>query len=159
MSTSEPPFRAVFDCNVLLQAMASPDGPAGKCLDQARAGSITLFLSEPIVAELLDVSARPVLMEKLKLSPARTQTFVEDLLTIATFVQSIPAVFSLPSDPKDAMYVDLAVACEAHVITTRDRHLLALRDSSNPVGADFRFRFASIEVLTPVELLRRVRGG
>ena len=118
-----------------------------------------LFLCAPIVAEFLDVSARPVLVEKLKLSPARTQTFVEDLLTTAIFVQSVPSVFSLPNDPKDAMYVDLAVACAAHVITTRDRHLLALRDSSNPFGANFRSRFATIEVLTPVELLLRIRGG
>jgi len=44
------------------------------------------------------------------------------------------------------------------VITTRDRHLLALRDPTDPMGIDFMSHFASIEVLTPVQLLDRVRS-
>jgi predicted nucleic acid-binding protein len=62
-----------------------------------------------------------------------------------------------PKDPKDSMYVNLAIAARATVITTRDRHLLALRDPVDPVGIDFMSRYASIEVLTPVQLLHRVR--
>lgn len=55
------------------------------------------------------------------------------------------------------MYVDLAIAAGAHVITTRDRHLLALRDITDPLGIDFLSRFSAVEVLTPVQLLHRVR--
>jgi putative PIN family toxin of toxin-antitoxin system len=157
MSAAELPVRAVFDCNVLLQAMASPGGPAGRCLDEVYTGTISLFLSEPILAEFLDVSARPALIAKLKLTSTRTQAFVEDLLASATFIPSVPSVFTLSADPKDAMYVDLAAACDAHVITTRDRHLLALRDASSSTGKLFQAKFSSIEVLTPVELLHLLR--
>jgi hypothetical protein len=48
MNTNEPPIRSVFDCNVLLQAMANATGPAGACLDYVREGAIVLFVSQPI---------------------------------------------------------------------------------------------------------------
>lgn len=159
MSMIDLPIRSVFDCNVHLQAMANPSGPAGACLDQVRAGSIILFLSAPILAELVEVASRPILVRKLSLSPAKTRAFVEELCAYSTLVDSVPPVFNHPMDPKDSMYVNLAAACHAHVITTRDRHLLSLRDVSNPAGLDFMARFASIEILTPVQLLDRVRIG
>ena len=43
------------------------------------------------------------------------------------------------------------------MITLRDRHLLSLRDAKTPAGTEFMSRFCFIEVLTPVELLDRVR--
>ena len=41
----------------------------------------------------------------------------------------------------------LAVAAGAHVITSRDRHLLSLPDTTTPAGAEFVSRFGFIEVL------------
>jgi putative PIN family toxin of toxin-antitoxin system len=158
MSMIDAPVRSVFDCNVHLQAMANPTGPAGACLDLVHAGHIALFVSRPILAELIEVAGRPVLVRKLNLSPSRTQAFIDDLREYSTLVEAVPSLFTHPTDPKDSMYVDLAIACSAHVITTRDRHLLSLRDVSTAVGLDFMARFASIEVLTPVQLLSRVRG-
>src|SRR5438105_463079 len=94
-------------------------------------------------------SRRPVLVRKLALSAGRTQAFVDDLPAIATWVDPAPSILLPPRDPKDNMYVDLAIAIGAHVITSRDRHLLSLRDPADPIGVDFMSRFASIEVLTP----------
>jgi predicted nucleic acid-binding protein len=137
--------------------MASPSGPAGRCLEEVYAGSIALFVSEQILAEFLEVSARPAVAAKLNLSATRTRAFAEELLANATFLAAVASVFLLPADPKDAMYVDLAAACDAHVITTRDRHLLALRDASDSIGKLFQATFPSIDVLTPVELLQLLR--
>jgi predicted nucleic acid-binding protein len=36
-------LRVVFDCNVFLQALANPDGPAGQCLEFALTGKATLM--------------------------------------------------------------------------------------------------------------------
>ena len=155
MSTIDVPIRSVFDCNVLLQAMVNPIGPAGACLDRVRRGQITLFLSGPILSELIEVTARPVLIRKFALSLTRTTAFIEELLAYSVLFEAVPSVFVHPIDPKDSMYVDLAVASDAHLITTRDRHLLSLRDSSDRVGVDFISRFPNIEVLTPVQLLQR----
>ena len=72
---------------------------------------------------------------------------------LAEMIDPVGAVFQHPIDPKDTMIVNLAVAAGAHVITSRDRHLLSLRDAKTPAGAEFMSRFGFIEVLTPVELL------
>lgn len=159
MTLTNPPVRSVFDCNVFLQAMANPNGPAGACFAEVKTGRIELFVSQLILSELTEVAARPVLVRKLALTADRTRAFVDDLTAIATWVDPVPSVFLHPRDPKDNLYVDLAIAIGAHVITSRDRHLLALRDPADPIGADFMSRFASIEVLTPVQLLQRVRAG
>jgi predicted nucleic acid-binding protein len=45
MTSPNPPIRSVFDCNVFLQAMANPIGPAGACLAHVKAGRVELFVS------------------------------------------------------------------------------------------------------------------
>ena len=157
MTPIDEPVRSVFDCNVLLQAMANPNGPAGACLNGVRSGRVHLILSRPVLAELVEVAARPVLARKLAVSPARTDAFVDELLAISTMLDSVPSNYQHPLDPKDSMYVDLAISADARLITSRDRHLLALRNPTNPISNDFIPRFPSIEVLTPVELLQRLR--
>ncbi len=151
-------IRAVFDCNVLLQAMANANGPAGVCYGAVRKKLITLCLSHSLKAELKDVLARPLIISKLRLTDAGITNFLTELHALALLVEPVPPLYQHPSDPKDSMVVDLAIAAAAHVITSRDRHLLSLRDASTPSGADFISRFGFIDVLTPVELLERLRG-
>ena len=110
MKPTDPPVRSVFDCNVFLQAMANPAGPAGACFSEVQSGRISLFVSRSILAELAEVASRPVLARKLNLSAARTDAFVEDVSAYATLVDPVPSVFVHPKDPKDSMYVDLAIA-------------------------------------------------
>ena len=72
----------------------------------------------------------------------------------ATFVDVVPHVFDFPRDPKDAHYVDLAVAASAKLIVSRDKDLLSLADESTPEGQDFKARFPGIAILTPPAMLQ-----
>lgn len=67
------PISAVFDCNVLLQAMSRPDGPAGHCFNSVIAGSVQLHISRFVLAELADVTSRPEVAAKLRLTPLDCQ--------------------------------------------------------------------------------------
>lgn len=116
-------------------------------------------MSAAILSEFVAVANRPHLVQKFRLSPARVSAFVAELHAISTQIEDVPALFAHPRDAKDSAYVDLAIAANAHVITSRDRHLLALRDPSDPAGALFLAKFGHIEVMTPVELLERLRAG
>jgi uncharacterized protein len=161
MSTSGPqedysPIRTVFDCNIFLQAMANPLGPAGACLNSVRVGEIALFLSRPILIELIDVAARPVLQQKLNLSASIVTNFIEQLLDFSKLIEIVPSVFIHSEDPKDSIYVDLAIACDANIIVTRDQHLLSLRNLEHADGKRFLEKYSSIEVFSPVELIRRI---
>lgn len=151
-----PPSRAVFDCNVLLQALISPQGPSGKLLHSAKGGKLTLYVSQYVLDELREVTARPKVARKFRLTPEVVSRFCDELIGHATLIDTVPHVFDFPRDPDDAHYIDLAVAANAALVVSRDHDLLSLRDVSTEAGRDFAAQFPSIEILTPPEALRRL---
>jgi putative PIN family toxin of toxin-antitoxin system len=151
--------RVVFDCNVLVQALISPLGPASACLSVAKQGEVDLFVSQYLIDEVRRVSGRDRLSLRFKLTPERVEKFVEKVLEIAQMVDHVSHVFDYQRDPSDAHYVDLAVACQAKLIVSRDRDLLALEDPAIPEGQSFKRRFPELEILLPEQLLERLRRG
>lgn len=150
------PDRVVFDCNVYFQAAISPTGPARRLLQLALDGKATLFASEYVIEELASLVADPRIKSKYRLSDEELDEFFAVIRRHATFVEFVPAIFEFPRDPKDAHYVDLAVAASAKLIVSRDKDLLSLRDSSTVDGQKFLQRFPELEILTPPEALRRL---
>ena len=148
--------RVVFDCNTFLQALASPNGPAGRCVQLAIDGKVELFLSPTVVEELHDVASRAKVIAKLHLSPDRTQEFIEVIEVTATVLAGFPEPFVYQRDPDDAHYVNLAVAAKAKLIVSRDKDLLDLMDSTKPQAADFQARFPLLRILDPVSFLREI---
>ena len=148
-----PAERVVFDCNIFFQALISPAGPAGQALDAVVDGRCSLFVSEFIFDELKDITS-PASRGSVQLDYRASRAFLESIAEIATTLVDVPAVFEFPRDPKDAHYVDLALAAQAKLIVSRDLDLLSLGDASTPEGRDFRIRFPDLEILTPTELLR-----
>ena len=71
-------------------------------------------------------------------------------------IDDVPHVFDLPRDPKDAHFVDLAVAARAKLLVSRDNDLLSLSDPTTPEGRDFAARFPGLEILTLPQLLARI---
>jgi putative PIN family toxin of toxin-antitoxin system len=144
--------RAVFDCVILLQAAGRPNGPAGACLQAVRDGRLELFLTPDILAEVRDVLTRPKTLRKFPaLTPEAVDVFLADLAGHATMLASVPKVFSLPRDPKDEPYIDLAAAAQARYLVSRDKDLLDLMGD-----AAFRQQFPSLTVIDPVALLREL---
>jgi putative PIN family toxin of toxin-antitoxin system len=148
-------LKVVFDCNVFAQAILSPNGPAGQCLLLAQAGQVSLYVSEFVLQEISELH--------LKL-PARAGVLVEDtddlvqlVRSFAKMVHSVPVVFLHPIDPDDSAYVNLAIASEAELIVSRDRHLLGLIDPTKTWAIEFRMNFPKLRVLTPEQLLTEAR--
>ena len=148
--------RVVFDCNTFLQALASPNGPAGRCVQLAIDGKVERFLSPTVLEELYDVASRPKVVAKLHLSPVRTQEFIEVIKVTATVLVGFLEPFVCERDPDDGHYVNLAVAANAKLIVSRDKDLLDLMDSTKPHAADFQDRFPLLRILDPVSFLREV---
>ncbi len=143
---------------MLLQALSNPKGPAGACFQAAKQGRVDLCISIDLIAELADVVARPIVVQKLRLSGTAGADFLAELGSVSATINPIAEVYQHPIDPKDTMIVNLALAASASVIVSRDKHLLALDDPAHPEGAVFLAKFGSIAVLTPVELLDRLRA-
>jgi putative PIN family toxin of toxin-antitoxin system len=108
---SETPPAAVFDCTVFLQALANRKGPAFACWQPVDSGRVTLYLSDPELAEVTEVLNRPELHQKLKtLTPEKVQAYLATVRTRATFIADVPHHFTYPRDPKDEPYLNLAIA-------------------------------------------------
>jgi putative PIN family toxin of toxin-antitoxin system len=145
--------RVVFDCNIYFQALISPTGPAGQAFDAAAEGRCILLTSEFVLDELRDITSRPKIAARFKITSARVAVFLESIEEIATIVSVVPAIFDFPRDPQDAHYVDLAIAAKAKLIVSRDLDLLSLGNLATLEGRDFRSRFPDLQILTPTELL------
>lgn len=149
-----PPERVVFDCNVFFQAFISATGPAGQLLTAVSEKSLTLFVSEFVLDELKDVLSRPHLVSQFKFTSQRVAEYLDSLVQLATLTTDVPHVFEFPRDPKDARYVDLALAVDAKLIVSRDKDLLSLRDAATGEGRDFLSRYPTLLILTPPEVLK-----
>ena len=148
--------RVVFDCNTFLQALASPGGPAGRCVQLALEGKVEVFVSPVVLDELREVTSRPKVIAKLRLSADRTERFLEAIEVAATMLTGFAELFVYERDPDDAHYINLAVAADAKLIVSRDHDLLDLMDLSRSEGVDFHARFPELMILGPVEFLREV---
>ena len=91
--------RVVFDCNVLVQALAAPDGPSGQCVSLAMTGQVHLFLSPGLLAEFRDVTSRPKVIAKLRLRAERVEEFFAAVQTAATILDGFPEIFGYKRDP------------------------------------------------------------
>jgi putative PIN family toxin of toxin-antitoxin system len=157
VSGEEAPPGAVYDCNVFLQGLAKEHGPAVGCMTRFESGAVRLFISRDLLEEIRDVLTRPLLQQKFpRLTTARVEALIEDLLAKAELIEEVPRVFEYERDPDDEPYVNLAIAARARYIVTRDNDLLALMDENRPEGRDFRTRFPGLSILDPVEFLRAI---
>jgi putative PIN family toxin of toxin-antitoxin system len=152
---SEGPPRVVFDCVIFAQALINDSGPAGQCLEHARSGNIWLVLSEYVITEIRELPSK--LATRLLVTTDRVEAFLREVVALAELIGDVPEVFQHPVDADDSHYVNLALAAGATLITSRDHHLLALMDQSQPVGRAFREQFPQLDIVRPEELIRRLR--
>lgn len=148
------PTRVVYDCNVLLQALASPNGPSGRCFKLAMAGSVVLFISPFVLQELSVVTSRPKVIKKLALEADRVDEFLETVSIFSTSLDNIAEPFTYARDPKDAHYINLALAAAARLVVSRDKDLLDLMNGSTPEGKELLRQYPDFSVLSPTDFLR-----
>jgi putative PIN family toxin of toxin-antitoxin system len=145
--------RVVFDCNVFLQALAKPTGPAGRCVSLALEGKVALFISEQVLDEIRDVTTRPELISHFKLRLERVQTLINTLPSAAVLVKQVPIAWIYQRDPDDAHYVNLALAAKASLIVSRDNDLLDLMDHSRAESREFHQQFPFLRVMNPAAFI------
>jgi putative PIN family toxin of toxin-antitoxin system len=155
---NRPRLGVVFDCNILLQAIARKAGPAAARLRLAEEGFVHLRLSEVILTELSEVLRRPTIRSRY---PELTTEIVEDFLKAlrrtAEITSDVPKRFSYPRDTDDEPYLNLAIETEANYLVTRDKDLLDLMTGFDNDCKEFRQRFRSLIVIAPIEFLKEVR--
>lgn len=136
----------VFDCNIFLQAAVSNTGPSFACLSLVEIGLAQLFVCTEILNEVSEVLRREKTRRKFPfLTPAYVDAYLQWIVSMSTEIENVPAVFTHSRDPKDEVYVNLAIATEAGYLVSRDKDLLDLKNS-----------VSSLRILDPVAFLRDV---
>lgn len=121
--------RYVFDTNLLLSAIISPDGNSLTAQAYEKAQKIgILVLSDETFAELSDVIFRGKFDRYL--SDEKRFDFLENLRKVAHWVIIEHHVFDC-RDPKDNKFLSLALAAQAALIVTGDDNLLILNPYQN----------------------------
>ena len=144
-------MRATCDTNILVRAAVRPAGPARAVFIELLSDDHLLLLSEHIIVEVARVLRYERVRKQADLTDEQIDAFVAELRELAEVVTVPDEPTAVVSDPDDNMVVATAVAGQAEVICSRDRHI------RHPLVQAYCATFG-IRVLTDVELLRELRG-
>jgi uncharacterized protein len=133
-------MRVVADTNVVVSGLLW-QGPSRLVLDAARAGTLALFTTAVLLAELEDVLGREKFAKRLASVGITPHDLVLGYAALASVIEPAtvePVVFA---DPNDDAVIACAVAAQGEVIVSGDNHLLDLK------------RYQDIRILTVAELV------
>lgn len=114
-------YIAVFDTNILLSALFSPNGNPFRCLALAKIRQLESVTCQ----EILDEFAEKLVL-KFKFSQELAQAAVAEVRSFSGLVEISGTIKAVPDDPDDDMVIECAVVSSATHIVTGDKHLLAL---------------------------------
>ena len=111
-------------------------------LDAARSGSIELFTSPALLAEIEDVLKREKFVERLAAANTTAHELVLGYASLARVIVPEPIDPVVHDDPDDDAVLSCAMAADGDVIVSGDRHLLKL------------VQYKSIRIMTAVRFLK-----
>ena len=113
-------MKVTFDTNILVSAFEFPNGRAARVLVNIRSERDLMFISRPIIEELLRVLAEKFGRTEVELEEIRA--FIQQFGHLVTTAETL----SVLADEPDNRILECAVAADADLIVTGDRQMLAL---------------------------------
>jgi putative PIN family toxin of toxin-antitoxin system len=144
--------RFTLDSNILVRAVASPQGPALRLLDIIL-GAHTLVLSRFILDEVERVLLYPRLQARYQLTASEAARFTQNLADVAHMVEPVIVRPLVLSDPADDPVLYTAADGKADVLCTRNiRHFDVAEVKSFCATRGIR-------VMTDLDILRELLGN
>lgn len=136
-------MHVVADTNTVVSGLLW-HGPPRQILDAAHTGTITLFTSASLLAELADVLQRPKFAQRLARANVTPHTLVFGYAALARLAVPTPIEPVVEADPDDDAVLACAVTTRAEVIVSGDSDLLALES------------YEGISIITASQLMARI---
>jgi putative PIN family toxin of toxin-antitoxin system len=137
--------RVVLDTNVVASALLWGGTPE-RLIELAGEGSLALFTSQALLAELAGILDRAKFGQKLRQKNLAAAEIVSRYRELAETVEAPPIEESQLRDPDDAAVLACALAAHAEAIVSGDADLRALGT------------YQGITILAPAECLQRIGG-
>ena len=134
-------MRAVIDTNVIVSGVLRSSGPPARALATNDADNVVWITSEPLMAELQRVLARPHIRRRLQWDDARIALFATVLRRRSVIVEPTHRL-DVSRDADDDRVLEAAVAGNADYIVTGDRDLLELGSHEG------------IQIVTPADFVK-----
>ncbi len=117
-------LRVVFDTVVFVRGLINPHGRWGRLIF-THCPHYRLYLSQPVILEILDVLRRPELTRKFRSLRGMDVARIIEILSQAEFVE-VPAIPAVSRDAKDDKFLATALAARAEYLITEDEDLLVI---------------------------------
>lgn len=136
-------MRLVLDTNIVASGLLW-DGTPARLIDAAQAGVIEIYTSRTLVAELTRILKRAKFAKAIATSGVGIEGLVLGYAELASLVEPMPIPPTIIADPDDDHVLACALAAEAELIVSGDRHLLGLG------------MYQNIEIITAAQALERI---
>jgi putative PIN family toxin of toxin-antitoxin system len=135
--------RLVLDTNAAVSGLLWHGNP-GKLIDAARAGSVTLYTTAVLLAELHGVLGREKFARHLHARGLSATEIFDGFAALATVI--VPAIIppAIVDDPDDDAVLACAVSAKVDLVVSGDPHLLKLE------------RYQGIPIIAPAEAVGRL---
>lgn len=118
-------MRIVLDTNILVSGLHNPNGAPGRIVDLILGARIQVLYDDRILAEYLDVLARP----QLAIEPSLAQAVVGYIRLSGEPLVAHPLDKDALSDPNDLPFAEVAITGKADVLVTGNlKHFSRLKD-------------------------------
>jgi putative PIN family toxin of toxin-antitoxin system len=136
--------RLVADTNVVVSGLLWLGNP-GRLLEAASLGRVTLYTSLALLAELSSTLSRPKLARPIMRSGLTLDDVLGRYLYVTFVVEpsAVPRVVS--DDPDDDQVLACALAAQAELIVSGDKHLL-----------DLGGHYQNIPIVTPAQAVQLI---
>ena len=112
----------VFDTNILISALLSPQSNPSKCLKLAKAGMIQSVTCQEIIDEFQEK-----LTFKFKYFASESQEIIAQFLDYSAIIQITNKLDVVEKDPDDNKIIECATIGHAtHIVTGDKKHLLPM---------------------------------
>ena len=148
-------LRLVLDTNVLLAGLVSKSSASQKVVDSLQARKAIPLLSPPVLAEYRAVLLHPAIAARFaNLTSRRVDLALQRLRYIGDEYRTMRVRFEFERDPRDAIFIELAIAGKATHLITMDPDLLSLPTARTDAGKRFRQRLGRLTVQTPQSFIQ-----
>jgi putative PIN family toxin of toxin-antitoxin system len=144
--------RAVVDANVWVSGVLARTSAPARLVAHFLGGRFELVTSEPLLAEVTDVLARPHIARRSRLSRPEIRLLIGAMRDLGDVVEVVGGV-AVCRDPEDDAVIETAIRGNADVLISGDKDLTDAPEVSQALAT------AGIHVLTVARFVTELEGS